>query len=399
MDCLPVAVRQRIFSFLNIDSWIVLASLNTIWYGFSKASLCYEEVVTDGIRDLPQIYGNVCAICNTCTDVARLARTLAGRMQHIRLNMCNEDCDLGLLPSWLRSACFTGREFRGRFQPGILPCSLQTLTFDNFSEFDTPFLPGVLPCTLISLTLGDFYNQPFAPGVLPPSLTSLIFSSTGRFNHPLPQEVIPSSLERLNLPDKFCNSIFLGSTRLTRLHFGSQFDCPLESGALPLSLLSLTFSTVSRFQQNIGHGVLPSSLQTLTLGYFFSWPLVEGVLPLSLTSLALGGGFNHRLATGVLPQSLTSLVFGTRSTFDQPIEPGDLPQSLTTLMFDENSEFNQPIVSGSLPAKLVTMSFGRKFDQALVPGALPSSLTYFFAVHWSFAFQSTLFARITAIFP
>ncbi|GAM19339.1 hypothetical protein SAMD00019534_025140, partial [Acytostelium subglobosum LB1] len=127
------------------------------------------------------------------------------------------------------------------------------------------------------------------------------------------------------------------------------------------------------FNYSWTQGILPSSLKSLYLGYYFDQPLLPGMLPTSLTSLELGRNFNQELPPGVLPASLKVLIFERYCLFNRPLVPGSLPDSLTRLEIGEN--FSHPIIAGTLPSSLTTLTLGMTKEDSLVQsGQLPDSI-------------------------
>jgi hypothetical protein len=72
-------------------------------------------------------------------------------------------------------------------------------------------------------------------------------------------------------------------------------------------LLTLTFSY--SYGKKFGKNVLPSSLQSLTLGRNFSQIIDKNTLPNSLNTLIFSGHYEYKVNINVLPTSLKSIVF------------------------------------------------------------------------------------------
>ncbi|GAM23684.1 hypothetical protein SAMD00019534_068590, partial [Acytostelium subglobosum LB1] len=232
----------------------------------------------------------------------------------------------------------------------------QSLTYLDFGDsFDRPILPGMLPSSITSLRFGKGFNQMIAPDTLPSSLNSL---SLGRsFSQTITPGALPTSLESLTITQ----------------------GAILDSRSLPPSLITLIvleYFYNDRFSQHI---LLPHTLQTLVLPFFFDFPLIDGVsgmaiLPQSIRKLKFGVGFNQQLPVGSLPSSLTELNLGG---YNHPVTLTDCLASssssqITSLTFGDS--FNQGIMPGALPQSLTLLSLGIQFNQEIAQGVLPESL-------------------------
>jgi hypothetical protein len=117
---------------------------------------------------------------------------------------------------------------------------------------------------------------------------------------------------------------YIKSGCVTELAFADEYKLPL----VPRSVTTLLFG--SQFNQPLDVGALPQSLTELTFGHTFNQTIGANILPRSLTSLTFGARFNQPIRSNVLPQSLTRLVFAWKyecgNGFDQLIQAGDLPQ-------------------------------------------------------------------------
>ncbi|GAM20403.1 hypothetical protein SAMD00019534_035780 [Acytostelium subglobosum LB1] len=297
-----------------------------------------------------------------------------------------------------------GYTFNNVIDKGYLPQSLKILSLTGC--FNQPFEPDVLPSSLLELSIGYSYTHYIRVGVLPPLLNKLQFTSRiynvleskaipaslrslalfhcpptmfplpqltnlrvakgthfpiqslpssitklnilGDFNDPITST--PNSLVSLSLSDNFNQPLAAGvfPPTLKDIFFCTEFDSPIDVGALPASLTSLTFTRKAKFNQLLTPGVLPSSIQSITFGARFNQPFVPGMLPPSITQLTLGQDFNHPLESNVLPSTITRLVFG--------------------------DEFNQVIAVDTLPNKLKRLEFGTCFSGTINDGALPCTL-------------------------
>lgn len=153
---------------------------------------------------------------------------------------------------------------------------------------------------------------------------------------------------------------------LQRLRLGESFNQPLVCGVLPPALIELDVGNM--FNRPLGVGVLPSSLQKLTFGPLFDQPFIHGVLPTLLKKLQLLS-FTQPLVVGALPPLLEELYLGD---YDHPLRAGDLPPTLKKLTLDR---FDQDIAVGDLPPSLLEITFLTNFNRPLGVNVLPSSLT------------------------
>ena len=113
---------------------------------------------------------------------------------------------------------------------------------------------------------------------------------------------------------------------------------------------------------------LPPHLTSLSLSTLKDWRLPVGVLPASLTSLHLTEGFDMRwpIKAGVLPSSLQRLSI---DEWTLPLSDIALPASLVELDIDNLAD--RPLLA--LPPQLEVLRIGGAFNQSLL-GVLPASL-------------------------
>ena len=174
-----------------------------------------------------------------------------------------------------------------------LPSNLDSLTFGG--AFNQSLDRVALPHSLQSLTFGRDFDQSMEGVALPDSLFHLGFGTW--FNQ---------SLERVTFPDA------LQSLRFRGFDQNLEADQSLEGVTLPINLQSLV---LERDRRDLNPGKsrlnLPCHLQSLTLGvrlHEFPSPLLT--LPSTLQTLTLGENFNYPLQGVTLPSNLQSLTFG-----------------------------------------------------------------------------------------
>lgn len=255
-------------------------------------------------------------------------------------------------------------EFNASFDPGALPSNLITLSMPAFNH---PFSKGMLPNGIKTLFLSDF-AFPLDIGVLPEALENLWLHNA--FNCELQPNVFPQHLQKLHLSHNFNQALETNvlPQGLVSLIFGNNFNQPLEPYVLPATLTKLILSW--DFSQPIEAGTLPLSLNYLSFGGDFNQRLDVGVLPSNLSELNLGGS-SHTIHKNVLPQSLTSLKLGYWFKQDLPLDV--LPSTLSKLEFGH--KFDREIESGVLPTTLCELRFGACFNQRFTPNILPPNLT------------------------
>eukprot|EP01133_Synstelium_polycarpum_P013333 gene13333-15680_t len=156
-----------------------------------------------------------------------------------------------------------------------------------------------------------------------------------------------------------------------------KLDVVIAPGLLPQSIKHISFECQKiKLEAN----TLPSSLDSLVLGFDYNHQLEQDTLPKSLKSIRFGSFYNHPIAHNTLPIGLTHLsfvcdsiytLFDTNGCFNHPIEPGVLPPTLTHLEF--GMDYDQPLQPGSLPSSLLSLSFGEFYNHSL-SNVLPSSL-------------------------
>jgi hypothetical protein len=166
----------------------------------------------------------------------------------------------------------------------------------------------------------------------------------------------------------YCSYVRLPAvpSHLVNLHF-NEYAWSLERGVLPDTLEALSLGRLFNHKLEPGH--LPPNLTFLHLGFSFNRSLMPGVLPQSLLKLNCGHSFNRSLAKDVLPESLQELRCGRM--YNKHFLAGCLPVSLHTL--ELGFHFKQQILEDELPWDLRCLRLGFQFDFCLEP--LPSSLT------------------------
>jgi FNIP Repeat len=289
----------------------------------------------------------------------------------------------------------------------LLPSNLLELSV----SFDADYIDtSKLPITLRTLAFGCYVRSCCNYGAdhaeyqyevdirsLPPNLTSILFP----FGYLYPfQTPFPSSITRIDIPFGYLPEIppHVLPENLIDLIMDSNF--PLLKGVLPASLQHLSLGVL--YNHQLTEGILPFSLRTLDLGGCnlplepnvlppllevlkfgfdegmndFNHPFLLGVFPKSLTSLYLSRAYNHAFEVGVLPPFLTTLSFGKE--YNHALRTGVLPPNLERLYFCDDSDFNHPITeAGILPLSLKTLRLGNLFCSSLLylpPGLISLTL-------------------------
>lgn len=135
---------------------------------------------------------------------------------------------------------------------------------------------------------------------------------------------------------------------------------PLTPGMIPPTLQFLSLG--EKFKRQIDDNVLPENLETLIFDWKFNQPLPR--LPSKLKILQLRGRFNQPLPE--LPETLTELKLGV--DFNQPLSR--LPPRLEVLELSDR--FCQPI--SNLPSSLRVLTIGNNFHSPLNQLVLPDGL-------------------------
>lgn len=266
-----------------------------------------------------------------------------------------------MLPLVWRMQPFYGGQWPGRFPPGATALHLSPTT----SSVTDPVPASLLPPNLTRLTLGDHFEWPLAS--------------------PGPQT--PTAGKGMVLPP-----------RLRFLDVGELFNQPLGAGVLPETLQELHIGT--RFDQTDLH--LPAGLQSLAFAKttaLFNRPFVAPphisacatpgtatkasgvvVLPRGLRFLRLGRAYNHPLGPGVLPTSLQGLWIGEE--FDSLLR---LPRDLKALTLSEKSAFSHRLCAvdrvavgpteWQLPVGLKMAVLGGATRRVATAAVLPRGLT------------------------
>ncbi|CAN0016886.1 unnamed protein product [Ectocarpus sp. 4 AP-2014] len=156
------------------------------------------------------------------------------------------------------------------------------------------------------------------------------------------------------------------------LEFVRAFEDSLEAVAWPRRLKTVEFSDNSPFNQLVGLGEWPASLDRLVFGRKFNQPIESVELPASLQQLSFGLKFDQPIERAKFPESLRQLKFHDKSLFDQPIAGVVWPDTLEQLTF--GLFFNQPIEWCTFPASLEELSFGAFFRQPIEDVTWPDSL-------------------------
>ena len=267
--------------------------------------------------------------------------------------------------------------FYSRLYQLIRKLTIRTLRLERVSPFDHTSTPMRLTqfaseiCSwnfIIELNLS--YSECSSESEdLPPSLTWL---SLPPHNVPLNHLILPSTLKHLQFDDVW-NQPVEGWPQLPSsiqtIHVGFHFRSSFSGLVLPSSLTQLQLGSCY-YTQSLNDLILPDGFRSLRLVYW-NRPVTELCrLPSSMTELVFLFDFNQPIDEMILPSSLTTLVLSGQ--FNQPVNRLVLPDSLRLLRFGDN--FNQGVDELKLPSSLTELHFGTSFNQPIDRLLLPSSL-------------------------
>ncbi|GAM25072.1 hypothetical protein SAMD00019534_082470 [Acytostelium subglobosum LB1] len=208
---------------------------------------------------------------------------------------------MGVLPNNITSLTF-GNKFNQHIKPDTLPQSLVQLTFGV--SYNQPLEVGLLPANLTVLVFGSVFDQSIPKGSLPPNLKSLTFGRV--YRQFIKHDVLPPALTYLEFGDSFAQSITPGLLPNSIIKLNAGGAC-VKPGAFPLSITSLAYSMLCRYTQHFNLGILPSTLQSLTLGHNYFPSMHSGALPDSLTELSFLSRYDLLKDYVTLPASVTKL--------------------------------------------------------------------------------------------
>ena len=318
-------------------------------------------------------------------------------LTHLELGTCFNQEISHLKMNTNLTTLILGNEFNKRLDH--LPSNLSKLILgDRFNQcIDN------LPPSLLHLTLGNDFSLEVKKW--PPNLSYLkIGSSFNRFfDNPPRIRTLKHLILGLYFPINFTYSYGEYFPDLTNLTFSYHFNqlindlqgihalsCKIDSGGQPESGLALTGSPSSNLPPKLTHltlrnkfnkelPVLPSTLQSLILGYEFNQPITSLAKCPNLKRVVLGYDFNQDLT---LPESLTDLTLGF--AFDKCL---NLPLGLTHLTFSHrlNHRLNHDLEKlsdkapdlrhltftqinhqiRSFPSKITNLTLGETFNQPI----------------------------------
>ncbi|EGC38100.1 hypothetical protein DICPUDRAFT_149277 [Dictyostelium purpureum] len=267
----------------------------------------------------------------------------------------NQVINEGDIPFGVQELVFSGH-FNKEFDKNVIPSSVKSINMGYW--FNKPLKN--LPEELETLILGNEFNQELFEGSIPSSVTSLTFSGKSRYNHQFKVFDIPHKVKDLTLPhnyDKEITPIGIIPQSVRSLHMGYYYDSPLVSGTIPDGVTHLVLS--ENFNQPLKKGTIPPSVTHLVFGQLFDSDIAVGAIPPSVKAIVLSKFFNQPLSIGVLPRGLENLVFG--EWFNQPISPGVIPSTVKTLTFSDC--FNQNLPEGTIPLSVISLTVGNFFDK------------------------------------
>ena len=246
-----------------------------------------------------------------------------------------------------------------------IPNSVTHVRFGK--EFNLQLRSGDLPPCLTHLTFGEKFNMKIGKGIIPKSVKSLRFGDL--FQQDL-YPTIPNSVTFLQLSYFYHKTIWDGDipNSVTRLHFGVPDD---RVNKKKIKFWWKAFDYYSEIDIPDYSIVIPDSVTSLTLGYFFNAKLNKENISSSLKELEFGERFNRKIYNHDLPSSLIDLTFG--KAFNQKINPGGIPNSVKSLEYGE--DFAQPI-NKSIPDSVTHIKFGRSFNVAIEKDDIPDSVTH-----------------------
>lgn len=176
---------------------------------------------------------------------------------------------------------------------------------------------------------------------------------------------------------------------LEELTFGDSFDngdIRLDPFVFPKNIQKITFGhAFTNGDQPLKPGIFPNNLKEINFGLNFTngdKPLEKGLFSNNLETLTFGELFNNGeqpLKPEIFPCNLKTLVFGFSFLNGfKPLEPDLFPNGLKTLIFGYSFfNGNQPLDSGLFPDSLEKLSFNAMFNngnQSLKPGLFPGNL-------------------------
>ncbi|EGC40587.1 hypothetical protein DICPUDRAFT_51961, partial [Dictyostelium purpureum] len=222
-------------------------------------------------------------------------------------------------------------------------------------------------------------DEPLEPygEAIPYGTTELEF--TGDFNQPIRVGDIPPTVTSIEFCDWYTHQIDIKSISIKTLPSIETLELPLFNQVLKPNELppSVTKLTLRNYKHKLEPHVIPPNVKKIDIGSYncilhFKEPLPVGLIPNSVEDLSLPHFFNHPLPVGFLPESLTKLDLGFKlSSFNKPLKTGDLPITCKNLFLHQ---YNQPLQPNVLPPHLeifMTLLFNCPIQQ----GSLPESIT------------------------
>lgn len=278
------------------------------------------------------------------------------------LGTYNQIIEPDVLPENLKSLIFK-QEYTKEFKKSAF-ANLKTLEKIEINSYNIKIKPNILPLTVNNLILFQEYNFKFDNGVLPSNLISLSFNS---FNHSF-ENKLPNTLKILNLGNKYDIKFDVDLTSIINNKMDEVGKYVINNAnILPSSLEVLTFGM--NYNKKFEPYVLPQTLKTLSFGRKYDQVFDYGVLPSNLQNLILSENYNQDFV-GILPQNLKKLIFKT--VFNKKLD-NILPPNLEILVL--SSKYDQLIQKNTLPRNLIYLDLGSNYQYPLYKGMFPNSLT------------------------
>jgi len=272
----------------------------------------------------------------------------------------------------------------GTLHEGLVKLIVYGRGYDSFSNTALDDLVSNLPTSLRQLSLPTDYSINNRIVELPSTLEELDYSTNARklknivigpSNKLCKCYVYVESMDDLQVVQSktWVSQISMIRLPIERITCGLipshikeliiTHDDEMEPGALPQSLVSLSYTSKSQITKEL----MPQHLKKLYLDTY-KVQLKVGLLPSTLEFLYITS-YNHPLLPDTLPTGLTYLDL---QSFNQQLTLGALPQSLTVLSLPVFKHELKPFV---LPPRLKKLSL-QKFSGRITKNTLPNNLTH-----------------------
>ncbi|EFA76285.1 hypothetical protein PPL_10047 [Heterostelium album PN500] len=185
-------------------------------------------------------------------------------------------------------------------QPGDLSSNFTSIDIKNISRY---LMPGALPQSTVKLKLGQYFNQNITVDLIPRSVEKLYLGES--FNVSIKPNVLPKSLKELIFSPFFNRTLQPKSIpeSVESITFNGFYSCSIKADILPASVRHLTFKADNCLLQK--PGIIPTTVKSMELN---NQRIKEGVIPLSVETLTISIEFFKFNKLKIIPLTINTII-------------------------------------------------------------------------------------------